>query len=35
MFHACDLNLEILVKRLELNLMIAIELFESNYMKLN
>ena len=34
-FHACDSNLENLVRRLEHDSMLAIEWFESNYMKLN
>ena len=34
-FHVCDLNLESLVKGLENDSTIAIEWFESNYMKLN
>ena len=34
-FHACDMDLENLVRRLEHDSMLAIEWFESNYMKLN
>ena len=34
-FHACDMDLEHLVRRLEHNSMLAIELLESSYMKLN
>ena len=34
-FHACDMNLENLVRRLEYDSFPAIEWFESNYMKLN
>ena len=34
-FHACDMDLENLVRRLEHDSMPAIEWFESNYMKLN
>ena len=34
-FHACDSNLEDLIKRLEHDSILAIEWFESNYMKLN
>ena len=34
-FHACDMDLENLVKRLEHDSMLTVEWFESNYMKLN
>ena len=34
-FHACDMDLENLARRLEHDSMLAIEWFESNYMKLN
>ena len=34
-FHACDSNLEDLIKSLEHDSVLAIEWFESNYMKLN
>ena len=34
-FHACDSDLESLIQRLEHDSMLAIEWFESNYMKLN
>ena len=34
-FHACGMDVESLVKRLEHVSMLAIEWFESNYMKLN
>ena len=34
-FHACDSDLENLINRLEPDSMLAIEWFESNYMKLN
>ena len=34
-FHACDMDLENFVRRLEHGSMLAIEWFESNYMKLN
>ena len=34
-FHACDTDLENRVRRLEHDSMLAIEWFESNYMKLN
>ena len=34
-FHACDMDLENIVRRLEHDSMLAIEWFESNYMKLN
>ena len=34
-FHACDSNLESLIQRLEHDSVLAIEWFESNYMKLN
>ena len=33
--HACDSDLGNVIKRLEHDSMLAIELFESNYMKLN
>ena len=33
--HACDMNLENLVRRLEHDSILAIEWFERNYMKLN
>ena len=34
-FHACDSNLDDLIRRLEHDSVLAIEWFESNYMKLN
>ena len=34
-FHACDLDLQNLIRRLEHDSIIAVEWFESNYMKLN
>ena len=34
-FHACDSNLDDLIRRLEHDSILAIESFESNYMKLN
>ena len=34
-FHACDSNLDDLIRRLEHDSILAIEWFESNYMKLN
>ena len=34
-FHACDSSLEDLIRRLEHDSILAIEWFESNYMKLN
>ena len=34
-FHACDMDLKNLVRRLEHDSMLVIEWFESNYMKLN
>ena len=34
-FHACDSDLESLIQRLEHDSMLAIEWFESNYMKLS
>ena len=34
-FHACDMDLENLVRRLEHDSMLAIQWFESNYMNLN
>ena len=34
-FHACDSNLDNLIRRLEHDSVLAIEWFESNYMKLN
>ena len=34
-FDACDSNLEDLIRRLEHNSILAIEWFESNYLKLN
>ena len=34
-FHACDSDLENLIQRLEHDSMLAIEWFESNYMKLS
>ena len=34
-FHACDLDLKSLITRLEHDAALAIEWFESNYMKLN
>ena len=34
-FHACDNDLNNLIKRLELDVFSAIEWFETNYMKLN
>ena len=34
-FHACDRDLENLVRKLEHDSRLAIEWFESNYMKLN
>ena len=34
-FHACDLDLKSLITRLEHDATLAIEWFESNYMKLN
>ena len=34
-FHACDLDVENLVKRLEHDLILATEWSESNYTKLN
>ena len=34
-FHACDMDLQNFVGRLEDDLMLAIDWFESNYMKLN
>ena len=34
-FHACESDLESLIQRLEYDSMLAIEWYESNYMKLN
>ena len=34
-FHACDLDLKSIIARLEHDAALAIEWFESNYMKLN
>ena len=34
-FHACDMDVENLVRRLEHDSILSIEWFESNYMKLN
>ena len=34
-FHACDSNLDDLIRRLENDSVLAIEWFESNYIKLN
>ena len=34
-FHACDMDLENFARRLEHGSMVAIELFEINYIKLN
>ena len=34
-FHACDMNLNTVITRLEHDSHIAIEWFENNYMKLN
>ena len=34
-FHACDSNLEDLIRRLEDVSILAVEWFDSNYMKLN
>ena len=34
-FHVCDSDLESIIQRLEHDLMLATDFFESNYMKLN